>query len=643
MVRSLVVLLAIVAGTIASYAHNYCSQSNTGVKAKVTVATPEEDYYDVHYIKLDLNATNQSTAISGSATTKATVVVPSMSEYYFELINQLTIDSAKVDGQLMPVTSVSSVVHKIALPTPLPANTDFTVEIFYHGAPVGGTSFFTIGILNGTAIGTNDKVTHTVSPAYHSRDWFPCKQSLRDKIDSVDVWITVDDTLKVASNGLLKQVTPMNAGKHRFEWASRYPIDFYLISFAVAPYVEYNYYMHFGPNDSMLVQNYIYDHPLILQDYKDELDSIADYINYFSEIFGPYPFKNEKFGTCLAPLGGGMENQTMVTLGNLDPTLITHELAHMWWGDNVTCATWKDVWINEGWATYAEQLFMEYFRGAAAAKAERTAVFNSVMTGVGGSVYVADTTTDVSIYNYRLTYEKGASVAHMLRYIIDNDSLYFQTLRNFNQQYAYSTATTEDLKSVAEQVSGLDLDTFFHQWIYKEGYPRYSARWIQNGNQVKVELSHTSSRPLSVPVFKLPVELRLKSAQGDTIIRVYNDQATQLYSFDWSQQVDSVFIDPNDHLVNRVLTISKDPSLSVGSLREHELRIFPNPSAQGWKLEGLLPGSKLVLNDMNGRKVWEGLATTDSLVIPSALLAPGTYLLTISQMGKTPLNYHLIR
>ena len=628
-----------------SLAHS--SESRHLVKAKTTVASPEEDYYDIRYVKMEIAATNTSTAIEGHVTTVARVVVPTMTEYYFELSDQLAIDSAKINGQIVTVTQVNTFVRKVALPTPIAQNNSFTAEVFYHGAPTGGTCFFTNGILNQTDASIPVQVTHTVSAAIHSRDWWPCKQSLTDKIDSADIWITVPTGLKVASNGLLRNVTPIGPGQNRYEWASRYPADYYLLSFSIAPYAEYNYFMHFlNSTDSMLVQSYIYNDPTILQQHKDELDSIGLIVNHFSEIFGRYPFDREKFGICLTPLGGGMENQTMVSLGSLDITLIAHELAHQWWGDNVTCGSLKDMWLNEGFASYCEQLFVEHFHGVPAALSYRTPVFNRVMNGPGssgGSVYVSDTTTEGRIYSSSLTYDKGAAVAHMLRFVINNDSLYFKVLQDYQQQFAYGTATTEDLKTLAEQNSNQDLDTFFHQWIYMEGYPTYSATWFQNGSQVLLKLSHTASKPSSVPVFKLPIEMKLQSGAGDTTIRIYNDHAVQYYSFQWTNNMTGLLIDPNNHILNKVGSIATDPNLvSVSSPQIENIEIYPNPADSYWTVKHIPINSELILIDMFGNQIWKSTTKEATVQIPSGALRQGTYILTISFQGRT-LNYHLMR
>jgi aminopeptidase N len=554
------------------YAHDPLHEKH--IRAKTTVATPQEDDYDVQYVKLDIAATNTSTAITGHVTTVATVTAASMTEYYFELSNQLTIDSATINGQAASVVTVNNFVRKIALQSGLAQNASFTADIFYHGAPTGGTSFFTNGLLHQTA---QVQVTHTVSAAVHSRDWWPCKQSLTDKIDSADIYITVPSGLKVASNGMLKNTVSLPGGFNQYQWSTRNPVDYYLLSFAIAPYSEYSYYMHFdNSTDSMLIQNFIYDSATVMQQNKDELDSIGLIINYFSQLFGRYPFDNEKFGICLTPLSGGMENQTMVSLGSLDITLIAHELSHQWWGDNVTCASLYDMWMNEGWASYCEQLFVEHFWGPQQLLSYRTYVYNQAMAAPGGSVYVDDTTNENRIYSGRLTYYKGAAVAHMLRYMINDDSMFFQVLREYHQQYHSGTATTEDLKSLAEQITNVDLDTFFHQWVYMQGYPTYTAKWYQSGSQVVIRMAQTTSVPQSVPVFKIPVEIQLKSPQGDTVIRVPNDHNVQYYTFNWNKPMNAMVIDPNNHILNKTGTVVKDATiLDIPSVPEKKLTSFP--------------------------------------------------------------------
>lgn len=610
------------------FSQNIWAHSQEKASLKPTVADLEENNYDVQYVKIDLTATNLSTSIHGSSTTKAKVVTTSLSNYVFELSNQLTIDSAIINGLNLPVQTINNFVRKITLPNALPSQSVFQATIYYHGAPTGGSGFFTNGILNGTAGTPSQNITHTVSAAFHSRDWFPCKQSLTDKIDSADIWITVAPGLKAASNGLLKNVVSVN-GQLRYEWKTKYPIDYYLLSFVVGDYQEYNYMMHFSNNDSMLVSNYIFPDFATLANSQPQLDSVQHIINYFSDLFGQYPFHNEKTGVILVPLSGGMENQTLVSVGNLEPTLVAHELSHQWWGDHVTCGTIADMWLNEGFATYCEHLYLEHFRSSSIAAAFRSTMFNQTMTAAAGSVYVSDTTDEARIYSGRLTYYKGASVAHMLRYLINNDVQFFQLLKNYQQQFSFGNATTNDLLQLANQISGQSLDTFFNQWVYQEGYPIYSAKWYQTNNQVYLKITQITSKPSSVATFKLPLEIKLKSNSGDTTIKIYNDSPTQYVNLSWMNPMTGLEFDPNNHVVNKQGLITQDPSLSINSNELNSITIAPNPSSGIWTISQLKQPIQLSVYNSFGQLLYQKNAESNMEIIELTSIPSGFYWLSV--------------
>lgn len=642
---SLILLLAAFTG----HAHNGGACSHMYKKRttanKATTATPEENYYDVKHVKLDLGLTNTSTAISGDATTTAQVTVTGFNVYAFELNSQITIDSLFFNGAKTTTYSRNGSVVTVNLPAVLPVNSLFSARVYYHGQPTAGTGFFTRG-LNTATLTSGTKIMYTLSDMYTAEDWWPSKQSIQDKIDSADIWVTVDNGLKAGSNGLLKNVTDMPGSKKRFEWKTRYPIEYYLISVAVAPYADYSYYMHFtdGSGDSMLVQNYVYDSTSFMTPAcKNALDTTGYIVDYFSRLFGKYPFYKEKYGHCMAePLGGGMEHQTMTTLAFAETVLIAHELGHQWWGNHVTYGTWQDVWLSEGFASYTEQLFLEQFRGIAAMQAHRTNVHNEVVSSGGGTVYVDDTTKPSRVFSTRLTYRKGAAVAHMLRYMAPHDSLFFKLLRTYQAQYANGLAVTNDMHQLAEQVYGIDLDTFFNQWIYKEGYPTYALKWHQNGSQVYLQINQTVSRPASVPVFAMPVEIKLKSANGDTIVKVYNDMASQNYSLNWDKAITGLEIDPSDHIVNRTGAISNDPKLSVGVFDVEKVKVSPNPTGSNWEITNLPANAKLTLTDVTGKTIWKGNATAKT-VVPAQSLPSGSYILTVHIPGNKPQHCKLIK
>jgi aminopeptidase N len=603
--------------------------------AKATVANPAEDEYDMRHVKLNLALTNMSTTLAGDVTTTARVVVASMAAYVFELNSLLTIDSILINGQLRTFTS-SGYVRTVNLPSPLPLNSVFTVRVFYHGNPGNTSSFQGLGIRNQQSQLWGARVTWTLSESYGAKDWWPTKQSLTDKLDSADVWLTIPDTLKAGSNGLLVNITnlpgnPTQPGnKARYEWKTTYPIDYYLISVAVGPYVEYSSYVHF-PNstDSMLYQNYVYTNPSTLPFWKPQIDSVQDMITYFSQLYGRYPFWKEKYGHSMAPLSGGMENQTMTTLGFFPTTLTAHELGHQWFGDNVTCGSWKDIWLNEGFASYTEYLYVQHFRSAAKAFNYMFDVHDDVLQDdTAGSVYVDDTTSEQRIFDGRLTYDKGSAVVHTLRFVFNNDSLFFHALRTYQSQFQYGTATTPDFKIVCQQITGKNLDTFFNQWIYGEGHPRYTATWNQVGNQVYVKLNQTTSN-FTVPLFHTPLEIRLFSSTADTIVRVNNSLATQTFSFTWNKPMGGMQIDPNDWILDEAAPAIKDPTLSAYEIARSEVKVFPNPANSEWQVSGLKSETHLQLNDMNGRLLWHGQANSN-IVVPAKELASGFYLLKVS-------------
>lgn len=601
--------------------------------ARTTVAHPDEDKYDVKYVKLNLSMTNVATTISGDVTTVARVVVPGMSTYVFEMLPPLVIDSVKINGILSTATSTGDTVS-VALPSALTTGDMFTAQVFYHGTPVSGTPADINGINTLQSPSWDNWVTFTLSEPYSAKDWWPCKQSLTDKIDSVDVWITVDDSLKAGSNGLLQAITPMGGGRNRYEWKHRYPIDYYLVSASVARYVDYSFKMHLeGSADSMLIQNYVYDNPLTLPFFKNVIDSTGILVNYFNSIYGRYPFWKEKYGHCMAPLSGGMEHQTMTTLGYFQGWLVVHELGHQWFGDNVTCGTWRDIVMNEGFASYSEYLYYDKFYSHARALGEIVDWQANVMSQDGGSVYVDDTTSKARIFSRRLTYEKGACVVHTLRSVINNDTYFFDLLRAWQSVMADSTGTIENFRDLAVSMltaerSGVRFDTLFRQWFYGEGFPIYAVRWNQAGNDVYVSISQTTSAPSSVSLFTLPIELKLKSATGDTIVRVVNNEATQNYHFTWSKTMNGLTFDPNEWITDSS-TVSYIATLSGASPVLEQVSVLPNPATTGWQVRALPGTCSLRLTDVMGKTIWHTTAT-GTATVPAADLAPGIYLLRIS-------------
>lgn len=537
--------------------------------------------YDVRHYALDLELNNLSTNISGSVSMTAKARM-AMDTLLFELFDSFEITEIQLNGNPVTYTRIESA---IIIPVNFSAGTNFTVRTTYSGIPptaatnpLGGS-----GLTNDNSPTWGNQVTWSLSQPFSAYEWWPCKQSLRDKIDSVDVHLTVPSDCKGGSNGLLKNVVNLGNGKTRYEWKHKHPIDYYLISVAVAKYVEYNVYAHpEGTSDSILIQNFVYDNPATLQNFQADIEETADFIELFSKLFGPYPFMDEKYGHCMAPIGGGMEHQTMTTQGSFSKTLTAHELAHQWFGDHVTCASWADLWLNEGFARYCEYLMLENLYPG-----EEVTTMNGYHTNImqqnGGAVWIEDSLNGTRLFSSRLTYNKGGAILHTFRYILNNDSTFFRVLRKYQNRFADSTAIGMDFKQILEEESGIDFTKAFEQWYFGEGYPTYTARWNNVSGDLHLRISHTTSMANVTPTFTTPLEIRFKrTGQADTTIRFTISANSNTYIVPGMGNVSSIFsVDPSNSIINKTGLTTRDVNLVVTSTMDevvaNHVEIFPNP------------------------------------------------------------------
>ncbi|MEQ8521115.1 MAG: hypothetical protein RIC15_03080, partial [Vicingaceae bacterium] len=197
--------------------------------------------YDVHYYKLDLHLENNTTFIEGMGRIGA-LASTNLSSVEFELHSNYTIDSIVVQGVKQPYSRTSSVIT-VNLFATISQGSTFNIDVYYHGnAPSGGTAAIGDGFSTGSSPSWGNSVTWSLSEPYAAYEWFPVKQVLNDKADSSEVWITTDSSNMAGSNGVLENITSITGGKKRYEWKSRYPIAYYLISVSVAQYVDYTIY-----------------------------------------------------------------------------------------------------------------------------------------------------------------------------------------------------------------------------------------------------------------------------------------------------------------------------------------------------------------------------------------------------------------
>jgi aminopeptidase N len=596
----------------------------------------ETEKYDVHFYALDVAMTNLTTSIDGTAEIHATAR-QTLDSALFELFNTLAITAIRVDGSPVQfsrnLSAVKAPVNKVA-------GESFVLSIDYNGTPPDATTnpLGGAGMTNDNSPSWGNQVTWSLSEPFSAYEWWPCKQSLKDKADSCEVKITVPNTCKAGSNGLLKNVVDLGNGTSRYEWKHRHPIDYYLISVAVAKYVEYNVYANpVGSTNPVLIQNFIYDNPATLNNFQADIDETADFLELFSELFGLYPFADEKYGHCMAPISGGMEHQTMTTQGFFEKSLTAHELGHQWFGDNVTCASWADIWVNEGFASYSEQLMLENLYPAEAAQ-NMLNVHDNVKSQPNGSVYVLDSLNEGRIFSSRLTYDKGSAIVHTMRFVLNNDTQFFQALKNFQQDFGDSVAIGTDIQHALEAESGLDLSNLFSEWYFGQGYPTYSTKWNTISGKLHLKINHTTSTAVT-PLFTNPIEIKFsRSGMPDTTIRFDIQSNSENFIIPAAGTITGVAaVDPNNWVVNDAGNNIYDPNF-LASLEEtnlpNQICIFPNPSRDKVKIDFTIDGDyELLISDIQGKEILRGSCNKEITIDVSAL-SKGTYLILLSDKSK---------
>ena len=510
--------------------------------------------YDIKYLKLDFSVVPNNRFISGNCLYKVVTKQP-LDTFAIEFKDGMMLDSVKVNNVKLPFTRSENHIY-IPINPVISTGSAANIEFFYFGTPASG-------VYTGPDNSLAFNYTATVSESFQAREWFPAKQLLNDKIDSTDIWITTSNPNLAGSNGILKAIVDLSGNRKQFRWSTGYPMNYYMPCFSVANYIDYRNYAKPAamPGDSILIQHYVVNNTPYFNSVKGLLDKTPKFVEKLSELVGLYPFAKEKYGHIQASIGGGMEHQTMSTMQNFNEFLVAHELGHQWFGDNVTCGTWNDIWLNEGSATYMNILMMEKLPElySITAASELEAIHNHVMSSPGGSVYVplSDSYNEGRIFDGRLSYNKGGSVLHNLRFEMQSDTLFFRTLKAYQSKFKDSFATTQNFKQVAEEISGKNFTNFFNQWIYGEGYPTYNITYSKQGNDTLViNVNQTTSMPSITPLFTGQMEYKITSSQGDTLLILNQTANNQTFKIRYQKSPSGIVVDPNNWVINKVGTVT---------------------------------------------------------------------------------------
>jgi aminopeptidase N len=606
-----------------------CNHQQLRPEAVAYFQQPIMNEYDVRYLKLDVIIESLNTAIAGNCI-YTVVTTASMDTFAIEFVQAMMVDSLFINGTKLSFLREADHIL-VPLAVPFASNSTVQVQIFFKGTPSQGLY---------SGVSNTLRYTYSLSESFQARHWYPAKQILSDKIDSADIWVTTSDFNKVGSNGLLKEVVNLLNNKVQYRWKTIYPMNYYLPSVAVGRYAEHVHYAKPSaiPNDSILIQHYVADANNVLANNLTNLNRTANLVELFSNQFGLYPFWKEKYGHAQSSIGGGMEHQTMSTMGNFGMSLIAHELGHQWFGDYVTCATWNDIWVNEGFASYCEYLARESFPSffSSTATSYMSSLHTNIMGSSGGSVFVplADSYNENRIFSSRLTYNKGAAIIHHLRFEMQDDAKFFQTLKNYMDQYKNSTATGLQFKAVAETVCGRSFTDFFNQWYFGEGFPTYNGDYTKVGDSIILTINHTSSTAIT-PLFKGLLQVRINRAGGDTTVLCNITANSNQFKFHFPYTPTGIVFDPNNFIINGTGAITT--SVQNINAAVYALKVFPNPAKDVVTLQ-FKTGSfeRLVLRSVDGKQISElKIAATAQQLQLQVPAQKGVYLIELFDKNKS--------
>lgn len=425
--------------------------------------------YDAQHYTLDLDVDFNLKQLAGTVTMEA-LAKQNLSVFNLDFLG-FTISDIQVNGAVAQYMRQGREL-RITPPETLPDGALFTTAITYSGRPGAGVDNFSG--LDSFSRGWNwyEGGAYVASEPAGAAAWYPVNDHPRDKASYV-FEITVPKPYVVAANGLLQD--RIDEGRRTtYIWATEYPMASYLATVHIAQFVETR---EKGPND-LPIRNYF--PARIWKEAIPVFEATADMIAFFEETFGPYPF--EAYGVAVAdtPLFFALETQTISLFGaqvvpgavvGVIPqasdaeVVVAHELAHQWFGNSITPANWEDIWLNEGFATYASALWMGYRYGEETFDRMLRVFYNNISR----REFTPGDPLDDGLFSMGV-YQQGAWALHALRLKV-GDEIFFELLRAYLERFQYGNASTADFIALAEEISGEDLQMLFDDWLYAGGVP----------------------------------------------------------------------------------------------------------------------------------------------------------------------------
>ena len=485
--------------------------------------------YDIvyHRISVTVNPGVSGAISAGSVTTYFKTRINNFTSLGFDFDNAMTVSSVTYHAGAASFTRPTNVVL-ITVPNIPVAGTLDSITINFSGTPVAPVT----SVPSGYNYDATYKCIYTLGESFRGSTWWPCRDSLVDKIDSVDVIVTTPSAYRAGSNGV---VTEVISGPNRIcTWKSRYPIATYMINFCAANYVNYQFNAT-SLGHTVPVMNYLYsaDNTATYQGYLAMLQNVMP--AYSTLLNTDYPFYNEKYGTAECGTGWGaleVQSMTFIDRGSYaGGYTLAHELAHQWFADKLTTNDWHQIWLNEGFAKYFESvIYPELLLSPSTAATQRSNLKVSVTTSSTTYVSNISNADNIFIGSGTQPYEKGAMTLSMLRAWI-GDTKFFTALHNYLNApgLAYNFTHIDSLRKYMQAQTPNDLTQFFSDWVNQKGKVTYAVKYQYVTNGVYIQLTQSPTFA-GAGYFDMPVPLEIKNGTGlDTIINVI-DRNGKLYN-----------------------------------------------------------------------------------------------------------------
>jgi hypothetical protein len=501
--------------------------------------------FDITRYELTLAINDQAHSVTGNVIAHVTAE-NNLTQINYELTGgTLAVTSVLVNNVASAYTHTNGIIN---IPLNISAGQQFTTEIAYSGTTGLSPAPYNIGLkYNGSSI-------YTLSNPDAGRYWWPSYDHPWDKA-LIDLHITVRSDWLVSGNGTRQGIVDNGNGTKTHTWICNYPVATYVVGITAGPFVEFN-----QTAGTLPIQNFVTQSQLAAA--QTDFSNVPEMIDFFSTVYGPYPF--EKYGHAVVPISpyAAMEHQTMTTLGSNYVTgnlayesIVAHELAHQWMGNAVTPLTMQDVWLKESFATYSEFLWEAYNYGWTAGLSYLASDIQQYYISWENSN--GPHTIYNPVYNELFappTYEKSASVLHMLRLKLGNDE-FFQFVQNYYDQYFNGNVITADIIAAAEESSGVDLTQFFRQWIYSPGIPSANLTFFTNGVDLCKVIANTTSPTATTFDIEIPLMLTGSALLDSVVVRATpTGFANYVLMNPAADDLASIQIDPHHWVLNRGYT-----------------------------------------------------------------------------------------